>query len=61
VVISENFTVRAPKFRSVSKHYREAEYHDSEVCDDIFQIGHLMSRNLVKLKFHSKDTKMLLT
>jgi len=38
-----------------------AENNDSEACDNIFQIGHLMSRNLVKQKFHNKDSKMLLT
>jgi len=40
-----------------------AEYHDSEACDKICQTGHLisMSRNLVKHKFHNKDSKMLLT
>ena len=38
-----------------------AENDDSEACDTIFQTGHLMSRNLVKKKFHSKDFKMLLT
>ena len=40
---------------------RVAEKDDSEARDIIFQTGHLMSRNLVKKKFHSKDFKMLLT
>ena len=35
-----------------------AENDDSEACDNIFQTGHLMSRNLVKEKFHSKKSKM---
>ena len=34
---------------------------DFEACDNIFQTGRLISRNLVKKKFHSKDSKMLLT
>ena len=34
---------------------------DFEACDNIFQTGHLISRNLVRKKFHSKDSKMLLT
>ena len=34
---------------------------DSKACDNILQIVHRMSRNLVKLKFHSKDSKMLRT
>ena len=38
-----------------------AENDDSEAGDNIFQTGHLMSRNLVKRKFHSKYPKMLLT
>ena len=38
-----------------------AENDDSEACDNIFQTGHLMSRNLVKKTFHSKLFKMLLT
>ena len=33
-----------------------AKNDNSEVCHNIFQTGHLMSRNLVKQKFHSKDS-----
>ena len=33
----------------------------SEACDNIFQTGHLMSGNFVKLKVHSKDSERLLT
>jgi len=36
-----------------------AEYHDSKAFN-IFQTGHLLSRHLVKQKFHNKDYKMLL-
>ena len=60
--LSDNFTLRGLKCRSDGKHYRRStENDDSEACDNIFQTGHLMSRNLLKLKFHSKDFKMLLT
>ena len=38
-----------------------AENDDSEAWHNIFQTGHLMSRNSVKYKFLSKDAKMLLT
>ena len=34
---------------------------DSKACDNILQTVHRMSRNLVKLKFYSKDSKMLRT
>ena len=37
-----------------------AENDDSEACDNIFQTGHLMSRNWVKYNFHSKKSKMSL-
>ena len=37
----------------------EAEKDDSEACDNILKTNHVMSRNLVYLKFHSKDSKML--
>ena len=40
---------------------RVGENDDSEACDNSLQTGHLMSRNLVKYKFHSKDSKMFLT
>ena len=46
--LSDNFTVRAPKCRSDGKHMGVEENDDSEACDNIFQTGHLMSRNLVK-------------
>ena len=38
-----------------------AQINDSEACDNSLQTGHLMSRKLVKKKFHSKDFKILLT
>ena len=34
---------------------------DSQACDNIFQTGRRISRNLVTLKFRSKDSRMLLT
>ena len=33
----------------------------SEACDNILKTNHVMSRNMVKEKFHSKDFKMLRT
>ena len=39
----------------------EAVNDDSQACDNIFQTSHLISRNLVTLKFLSKDSRMLLT
>ena len=38
-----------------------AENDNYEACYNIFQNDQLMSRTLVKKKFHSKDSKMLLT
>ena len=34
---------------------------NSEACDNTFLTGHLMGRNLVKSKFLSKDSRLLLT
>ena len=34
---------------------------ESDACDNSLETGHLMSGNLVKYKFQSKDSKMFLT
>ena len=59
--LSDNFTVSAQSVVLMVSTIEEAENDDSEACDINFQTNHLMSRNLVKKKFHSKDFKMLLT
>ena len=40
---------------------RVGENDESDACDNSLETGHLMSRNLVKYKFQSKDSKMFLT
>ena len=53
--LSDNFTVRAQSVVLMVSTIEVAENDDSEACDIIFQTNHLMSRNFVKKKFHSKD------
>ena len=61
IALSDNFTVRAQTVVLMVSSIAVAENDESEACDIIFQTGHLISRNLVKKKFHSKHSKMLLT
>ena len=44
----ENLTVRAPKCRRMTTTIRLAENNDSEACDNILQIGHILCPNGVK-------------
>ena len=46
--LSDNFTVRAESAVLMVRTKGEAENDDSKASDIIFQIGHLMSRNLLK-------------
>ena len=61
IALSDNFTVRGQTVVLMVSSIAVAENDESEACDIIFQTGHLISRNLVKKKFHSKHSKMLLT
>ena len=45
--LSDNFTVRAQKCRSDLITIGVAENDDFAACNNIFQTGHLMSRNFV--------------
>ena len=44
--LSEDLSVRALKCRSDDKHHKIS--NDSEACESILQIGHILSRNEVK-------------
>ena len=59
--LTDNFTQELQSVVLMVSTIGVARNDKSEACDNIFQTGHLMSRNLVKQGFHSKDSKMLLT